>query len=132
MAPHIDAKNYKEYELFYVGEEKGKVKLKLSDIVFVKTHEFDSRNKQIVLGNLKRYTLMNCKLEKLLVLWPSLVRVNKSEIISMDFIHKIEYDLITLDFVTENGKAIQVTLSRAYRKDFLIKWEGYSFGRSRP
>jgi two-component system LytT family response regulator len=108
-----------KYELFYVAEENGKVKISLTDILYVQTDEVDRRNKTIIMKDQKKFTLMDCKLQVFLNLCPNLIQVNKSELISIESLYKIENDLITLEGVIENGKAKQVTLGRTYRKAFL-------------
>lgn len=65
---------------------------------------------------------MNCAHQELLKLCPNLVQVNRSELISLEIFHKIEYDDITLN-LNENGKEKHVTLSRAHRYEFINRFE---------
>jgi len=112
--------NSKEYELFYTAESKGKIKLRLKDILFVGTDETDARNKKVIMSDGKQYTLMQCTLEKLLLLSNRLLRINKSELISLAALDKIESDLITLKATQKNAILTkQVTLSRTYKSSFL-------------
>lgn len=117
---NINIKN-KEYDLFYIAETKGRMKLKLSDILYARTDSIDCRNKQVIMKNGSNYTLMNCTLEKLLQLSPSLIRVNKTEVISLEIFQKLEYDVITLINVPGKMNLSQITLSRTYKRNFLAK-----------
>jgi DNA-binding LytR/AlgR family response regulator len=114
-------KDNSDYKLFYVAETKGQVKIKMNDIVFVGTDKIDHRNKCIVLRSGEKYTIMDCTLAGLLTLSNNLVQVNKSELISPEIFHKIEYDEITLD-IKENGRSMQTTLSRVYKEEFKVKF----------
>ncbi len=110
-----------DFELFYVAGERGKVKIQLSSILFVRTDDSDHRHKRIILNNGEKYILMNCSFERLLSLSSNLLRINKSELISIDAVSKIEYDVITLKGLLDSNKLKQVTLNRWFRKDFLSR-----------
>jgi DNA-binding LytR/AlgR family response regulator len=110
-----------EYGLFYVAGEKGKIRIQLSDILFVRTDASDHRHKHIILKSGEKYILMDCSFEKLISLSPSLIRVNKSELISLESFTKVDEDTITLKGVMEAGKPKQVTLNRWFKKDFLAR-----------
>ncbi len=109
----------KEYELFNVAESRRKVNIRLVDIIFVSTDEIDPRNKQVWLKNGEKYTLMNCKMDLLTANSPSLIQVNKSQAVSLEAVHEVEYDLLTLKGITaEDGKPKQITLGMVYRAKF--------------
>jgi DNA-binding LytR/AlgR family response regulator len=109
----------KSSELFWVAELLGKVKLSLSEIVYVKTDEVDHRNKQIWMADGKKYTLMNYSLQEIMNLAPQLVQVNISELLSIDCFDYIERDVIVLKNVIEEvNKPRKVKLGRAYKKKF--------------
>jgi DNA-binding LytR/AlgR family response regulator len=108
----------KDFDLFNVFETKGKVKIKMGDIVFVKADAKDARNKEVTLKSGDKYTLMNCTFDKLLDASPHLLQVNKSEVITIELIHKIEHDTITLKKAYGGFHVKHVTLSRAFRKGF--------------
>jgi len=110
--------NATEYELFDVADENGQVRIRLSDIVFAITDEHDRRHKNIILRDGKKYKLLYCTFEKITHLSDRHFQVNKSELISLDAIHAVEMDLITLDFPEKNGKPKQVTLSRYFKQEF--------------
>lgn len=66
-----------------------------------------------------KYTLMNIKLEHLVQNSPTLVQVNRAAAVSLEAVHEVEYDLITLkDIVNESGQQMQVTLGSAFKSKF--------------
>lgn len=109
----------KEFELFNVAESAKKMKIRLPDIMLVTTDEVDPRHKVAWMRNGDKYTLMNCKLEHLVDNSPALIQVNKSEAVSLDAVHEVEHDLITLKgIVTKDNRPMQVTLSRVFQAKF--------------
>jgi two-component system LytT family response regulator len=116
----IDRKPVKEFQLFTVAETKGKIKLRPKDFYYAGTDYTDSRHKQVITRDGKIYTLMNIKFDRLLsLLGNSLVKANKAEMVSLEAVHKIESDEITLDIMDENGKAKMVTIGRSFKKNFI-------------
>ena len=108
-----------EYELFNVAESSKKIKLKLSDILLVSTDEIDPRNKEVWMRTGEKYTLMNCKIEHLTANSSTLIQVNRGEAVSMEAVHEVEHDLITLKgLLAVNGKPRQITLGAAFKKKF--------------
>jgi len=109
----------REFELFNVAESTKKVKLRLPDIMLVTTDETDPRHKIAWMRNGDKYTLMNCSLEHLLDNAATLIQVNKSEAVSLDAVHEVEHDLITLKGVkSDGGRPMQITLGRVYQPKF--------------
>lgn len=109
----------KEYELFNVAESSRKVKIRLQDIMLITTDDVDPRHKQAWMRSGEKYTLMNCKIEHLTANSPILVQVNRAEAVSLEAVHEVEHDLITLKgIIAENGRPKQVTLGAAFKKKF--------------
>jgi DNA-binding LytR/AlgR family response regulator len=109
----------KECHPFNMEGEKGKVKLKLSDILFIQSDIQDSRNKNLFMRNNRKYTVIDYTFESLLHLCPNIVKINKSEMLSLDIVQKYNQDTISLEGFAVNGKTTQVTLSRNCRKEFI-------------
>jgi two-component system LytT family response regulator len=107
----------KDFELFNIAESNGKLKVKMTDIIYVKAAKKDRRNKEITLKSGDKYTLMNCTFSRILESSPHLLQVNKSEVISLELIHKIDHDTISLKKAYIHFNVKHVTLSRAYKKD---------------
>jgi len=115
----IGARKPVEFALFNIAESDKKMRIHLGDILFVRSSAADPRNKYVYLKGGSTYTLMNCKFEQLLDLCPSLIRVNRTELISSKSVHMVKHDVITLNGVYDNNKPRRVSLSDNCRKDFI-------------
>lgn len=116
----IDKQN--EYELFNVAESNGKIKLKMTDIFLIHADEMDARNKRAILRDGSKYTLMDYTMEALLKICPTLVQVNKGQLISVEAFSEIDKDVIILKGLPAEYKSYaEVTLSRAYKPQFMKK-----------
>ncbi|HTA83940.1 MAG TPA: LytTR family DNA-binding domain-containing protein [Bacteroidia bacterium] len=110
--------NSREYAVFIVAESARKIKIRLADIVYVTTSENDSRQKIVFLSNGKKYTLMNYTFEQLLEIHMNLVQVNKSDLVSLDYIDEVEYGLVTLLNVYDKGGNVkEIYLGNLYRNN---------------
>lgn len=108
----------KTHELFLVAEQKGRVKVPLQKIIYVKTDNIDHRNKMIYLSDGRKYTIMDYSFEDLIELSPQLVQSNISELISIDIVNDIESNAIFLKTGISSVPHC-VALGRAYKKKFL-------------
>jgi hypothetical protein len=62
---------------------------------------------------------MNYNIEHLTSNSPSLVQVNRGEAVSLEAVHEVEHDLITLKgILSECGKPKQITLGAAFKDKF--------------
>jgi hypothetical protein len=111
--------NNKEYALFNTNEDKGKVKLRLSDMLFVQSDNIDPRNKIVYTKSGGIHTIMRFSFKDLIELNPFLIQVNRSMAVSLETVRKVEFDLITLFDFKEVKLPKQVTLNRAFRKTFM-------------
>jgi two-component system LytT family response regulator len=111
----------KEYQLFNYLDPSGKIRIKLSDILYVKTQYEKHRNKYVILKDGKKYLLSNVSFEELLNASPNLIRINKSELISMEAFLSIVNDIVQLKDVIIDGRLKQVYLNRWFKKDFLSR-----------
>jgi DNA-binding LytR/AlgR family response regulator len=105
-----------KYGLFNVAESRKKVCIHLHDILFVKTDDIDTRNKQVVLKSGIQYTLMNYSLNEILKVAGHLVQVNRQELISVGNISEVNSDNVTLK--NSNGTCIpaKITLSEGHKQ----------------
>lgn len=110
-----------EYALFSVAESQRKVNLHLSDIIFADTDEIDPRHKPVVLKDGTRYTIMDCSLEDLMSFSPQLVQANRRQLISLDYISDVEYDVLSVRDAGKINVPAEITLSRKYKKDVTKK-----------
>lgn len=106
-----------EYALFCVAENKNKVSICLRDIVFADTDETDPRNKIIVMKSGAKYTLMDCKLDDLVSLSPQLIQVNRRQLIALDYINEMQYDIVSVNDAANLSIPEEITLSRVYKKE---------------
>lgn len=109
----------KEFALFNIAENKGKVKLKIEDMFFIQSDSSDPRNKKVYLKDGSKCTLMDYTFERLLEISPKLIQVNKSEIVSLDAVEGVNHDVITLKISHGKHKSTEVSLSSSYKKRFL-------------
>jgi two-component system LytT family response regulator len=108
-----------EYGLFNIAECSKKIKLYLPDFLYVTTDEVDSRNKCLIMNGGIKYTLMDYKLEDLMLAAPHLVKANRHQLVAMHAIHEIEHDTLTLKNAKPNGIPGEITLSPIYKEALL-------------
>lgn len=111
-----------EHAFFRVAECDKRLKVVLSDMLLVRTDVQDPRNKQVILKGGAEYTLMDYSMEELLSISPRLVRVNRSELVSIDAIVSSGYDVISIKGVKPNGSETEITLGSAYKNEFCRKF----------
>jgi DNA-binding LytR/AlgR family response regulator len=110
----------KEFALFNVAESKTKVKIKLADIYVVSAADHDSRNKTTILKDGSKYTLMDYSFESILELSVKFVQINKSEIISLEAIDKVDGSTLYFKHIPKR-KPMLSTVTDAYHKNFFNK-----------
>jgi len=106
-----------------LNTDKGKALLFFDQLCYVKIAESDSRDKIAVLTDGSTLTVKNITFEKLQTLLPSnsFCRVNKKELISLNIVQVFSFDEITTTLKDDAGGFLKITLSDAYRHDFLKK-----------
>ena len=111
----------KKHALFHIKEQKGEINICISDILYVRTHQSDPRNKIVRLKNNLNYTLMDCKFDSLIELSSDFVMANKSELISYDIVEGINGEYILLKQY-ENGKIPRaIPLSPLFKSAFKLE-----------
>jgi DNA-binding LytR/AlgR family response regulator len=115
----------REFHCFSVGNETGRVKIRVADIVFVQSNLSDPRNKELFLKDNRCYLIKNYSFEEIAELCSHLIRINRSEMVSANIVDTYTYDNITLDnFKLHDGRR-NITLGRACRKEFRIRMEAF-------
>lgn len=106
-----------------INSNKGKAVLQFEDIVYIKTNDFDSRDKDVFLEDGEILIAKNISLDKLIEVLPSakFCRINKREIIALRIVRFFGHDLITTQLTTEQGKSLELTLGITFKTDFLDK-----------
>jgi DNA-binding LytR/AlgR family response regulator len=107
-----------------LNTDKGKVKLNLNQIIFVRTSEIDSRDKRIHLTSERTLNAKNISFDKLLEQIPEdqFCRINKKELISLEHVAHFSFDEISIYLNLEHTKTITLQLSETFRKEFISRY----------
>jgi len=111
-------RNGKECELLNVDGVRGKVKFRLADILYIHSDKDDPRHKYVITRDGNTQRVMYCKFEKLLALAHNLVRINCSEVVSLELVKQYGKDVVTIEDPAFNGGVRDLTLNRTFRKEF--------------
>jgi DNA-binding LytR/AlgR family response regulator len=108
-------------EFMQVNTDKGKTLIYFQQLGYIRTGETDSRDKVAYLKDGTSLYLKNISFDKLLEILPSrrFCRINKKEIISLDIIRVFNFDEITSNMLSPEGKALTFSLSEIYRNNLL-------------
>jgi len=106
-----------------LNTDKGKTLLFFDQVSYIKTSESDSRDKVVQLHDGTTLTLKNISFEKLLEILPpaNFCRVNKKELLSLKSVNFFSHDEITTHILLASGKPLTLSLSEAYRQEFISK-----------
>lgn len=111
-------RNGKECELFKVDGFGGKVKFRLADILYVHSDKDDPRHKYVTTRDGNTNRIMDCKFDKLLAVAHNLVRINSSEVVSLELVKKFEHNSVIVEDYTAKDGVREYTLNRTFRKEF--------------
>jgi len=103
-----------------LNTDKGKAILYRNQLVYVKSAENDSRDKEALLTDGSVLVLKNINFETLLQQLPATLfcRVNKKELISITQVKHYTHNEITLNLTDKKGAFIRIALSETYRTAF--------------
>ncbi|WP_240485905.1 LytR/AlgR family response regulator transcription factor [Anditalea andensis] len=109
-----------------VNTDKGKAILFFDRLVYIKTSDTDSRDKVARLFDGEVLVLKNISFDRLLIDLPEFefCRINKKELISLKAVQVFTYDEISTNIFIDSGKPLKLTLSEAYKREFLYKISG--------
>jgi len=101
----------------------GKSNISIDDIVFIKTSEIDSRDKELTLKNNSELTLKNLSFKHLseLLSQKNFVQINKKEMINIDFIKVLSTSEVILNINPEQGNSIKLNVSEVFRSQIAGK-----------
>lgn len=104
-----------------LNTDKGKGIIYINQLVYVKSAEHDSRDKEALLIDGSFLVLKNINFEALLQQIPktNFCRVNKKEIIAVSQVKHYTHNEITLKQQDKNGNFISILLSETYRSAFM-------------
>lgn len=107
---------------FTCNTDKGKSRILFEQLAWIGTSQVDSRDKTAHLKDGSSILLKNISFETLLKsLSKNFIRINKQEIINLDFVQYFSYDQITTILNLDSGKPIILSLSERFREEFLTK-----------
>lgn len=115
---NINNDSGKEYEVFNISGERGKTLLRIEDMLYFVSDEKDCRNKYVSMRDGQVHLLMNCTFQHLKLMSADLVRINRSEMISIKIVRGFEQDTIMLNTAIGKLKITQLTLNRGFRQNF--------------
>jgi DNA-binding LytR/AlgR family response regulator len=109
-----------------LNTDKGIALIDVSQFVYARTSEIDSRDKIALLSNGTILQLKNISFEKLISLLPSAAfcRVNKKELIQMSTVLFFSNDQISTNIYFQSEKLLNITLGETYRNSFISKING--------
>lgn len=104
-----------------VTTDKGKAILYFNQIVYIKSADNDSRDKEVITENGSLLVLKNINFESLLKQLPkdNFCRINKKEILALEAVQFFNHSEIVLKNKLKDGKFISLVLSDTYRSNFL-------------
>jgi len=110
-------------EYMQLNTNKGKAILFYDKIAYIKSSEYDSRDKVARLFDGEEFVLKNITFDKLTELLPAtdFCRVNKKEILAIKAVQVFSFDEISTNLTSAHGKNIKLSLSENYRSEFLQK-----------
>lgn len=108
-------------DFIQLNTDKGKALIFFDQLCYIKTSDSDSRDKVAYLQDETRLVLKNISFDRLKEQLPKekFVRVNKQEMIAFRIVKVFSFDEITTSLTGYQGKTVRVTLSDAYRNEFI-------------
>lgn len=104
-----------------LNTDKGKSLLYFDKLKYIRSSDFDSRDKTAHLQDNSNVLLKNISFEKLLEMLPSekFCQINKKELIALGAVSYFSHNEITTHIIQSNGKPLVLILGEKYRKNFL-------------
>ncbi|MCD9853131.1 LytTR family DNA-binding domain-containing protein [Epilithonimonas sp. JDS] len=102
----------------------GKTMIFTNEIVYIKTSEIDSRDKDIFLKNGSELILKNLSFKHLSELLPQkyFVQINKKEMVNIHHIKVFSSSEIILDSISSDGNPLKLMVSEVYRSALTEKF----------
>lgn len=102
----------------------GKSRILTADIVYMKTSEIDSRDKDVILKNNSDIILKNLSFKNLAELLPqkNFVQINKKEMVNTKYIQVFSASEIILDRSTTDGSPVKLVVSDVFRSQIEEKY----------
>lgn len=106
-----------------LNTDKGKALLFFDQILYIKTAQLDSRDKEVFLVDGNKRLLKNINFDFLMSHFPkeNFCRINKKEIIAISAVKFFTHNEVSLKCLDETKTLPNLLLSETYRSDFLLK-----------
>ncbi len=107
----------KKNQFFEWNTNLGKTRIFINDIIYIKTSEIDSRDKDLKIKNNSEITLKNLSFKNLAELLPgkTFVQINKKEMVNISFIKIFSSSEIILDIISSDGTPLKLNVSDTFR-----------------
>ncbi|WP_312768129.1 response regulator transcription factor [Epilithonimonas sp.] len=101
----------------------GRSNISIDNIVFIKTSEIDSRDKELTLKNNSELILKNLSFKHLSELLPqkNFVQINKKEMVNIKFIKVFSTSELILNLSSPDGNPIKLSVSEVFRNQIAEK-----------
>ena len=113
----------KKNQFFEWNTNLGKTRIFVSDVVYIKTSDIDSRDKDLMLKNNSEITLKNLSFKNLSELLPEklFVQINKKEMVNIQHIQVFSSSEIILDMVSSDGIPLKLGVSDIFKNQISEK-----------
>lgn len=113
----------KKNQFFEWNTNLGKTRIFVNDIVYIKTSDIDSRDKDLMLKSNSEITLKNLSFKHLSELLPqkNFVQINKKEMVNIQHIQVFSSSEIILDIKDSNKNPIKLNVSDVFREQISEK-----------
>lgn len=113
----IAVKELKEDKIFVLKNKNNLIKVRISDIIFMKS---EKNNTYIFTENTKKLSVGNLKNWETRISNTSLIRIHKSYIVNMDYVIKRAFDYVIMEGYNE-----EIPIGRVYRSGFKEQYIHY-------
>ncbi|WP_374445158.1 LytR/AlgR family response regulator transcription factor [Epilithonimonas sp.] len=107
----------KKNRFFEWNTNLGKTRIFINDIIYIKTSEIDSRDKDLKIKSNSEITLKNLSFKNLAELLPDkiFVQINKKEMVNVNFIKIFSSSEIILDIISSEEAPLKLNVSYTFR-----------------
>jgi DNA-binding LytR/AlgR family response regulator len=107
----------KKNRFFEWNTNLGKTRIFINDIIYIKTSEIDSRDKDLKIKSNSEITLKNLSFKNLAELLPEkiFVQINKKEMVNVNFIKIFSSSEIILDIISSDEAPLKLNVSDTFR-----------------
>ncbi|MPT32234.1 MAG: response regulator transcription factor [Chryseobacterium sp.] len=108
---------HQKNQFFEWNTNLGKTRIFVNDIIYIKTSEIDSRDKDLKLKNNSEIILKNLSFKNLFELLPqkNFVQINKKEMVNIQHIQVVSSSEIILDINSPEGNPLKLLVSDVFK-----------------